>query len=179
MRFYQEIQILRQQYDFIFVDCPPNVYKTTKCGLFSADEIVVPCNTDGLSWMGLQLLAQRTRTFAKQTETQFEAARPGEDSPLISGLVLNNVQNTASTVLSKAMERLETRLSNLKIKGLVRADAEIFSARVRHAAAFQKGSFEFKPLLFCQKPNSSLLLDYRNLATLFKNKFGGGHGQDI
>jgi len=177
VKFYQQIEILRHQYDFIFLDCPPNVFKTTKCGLFSADHIVVPCNPDALSWMGIQLLAQRVKIFANQTLGEFESVRPGAKSPLVSGLILNNIQTTASTVLRKAEAWLETRLSKLKTRGLVRDDAEIYPTRIRHAAAFQRGSFEFRPLLFSEHPNVDLLADYRNVATLFLTKFGGGYGQ--
>jgi len=177
VEFYRKIKPLRQLYDFIFLDCPPNVYKATKCALFAADEIVAPCNTDALSWMGLQLLAQRTHSFSNQTLSEFERERPGEKTPLISGLILNNVQTTASTVLRRARGKLETRLSRLKIRGFVRDDAEILPVNIRHAAAFQIGSFDFRPLLFSKSPNERLLADYKNMATLFLNRFGGGHGQ--
>lgn len=177
VRFYQEIEILKAQYDFILLDCPPNIYKTTKCALFAADQIVVPCNPDALSWMGLQLLAQRIRDFANQTISESESARPGAKEPLISALILNNIQTTASAVLKKAQERLETRLTKLRTGGLVRDDAEVVPIWIRHAAAFQRGSFEFRPLLFLENPNRALLSDYRNLATLFLNRFGGGHGK--
>ncbi|HTY23013.1 MAG TPA: ParA family protein [Desulfomonilaceae bacterium] len=176
VRFYQEIEILRSQYEFIFLDCPPNIYKTTKCALFAADQIVVPCNPDALSWMGLQLLAQRIKIFANQTMGELESCRPGAKLPLISGLVLNNIQTSATVVLKKAEERLETRLAKLKTNGLVRDDAEIFPVKIRHAAAFHKGSFEFRPLLFSESPNWALLEDYQKLATIFLNRFGGGHG---
>jgi len=176
VKFYQEIEILKSQYDFIFLDCPPNIYKTTKCALFAADHIIVPCNSDALSWMGLQLLAQRIKFFANQTLAEFEAARPGARRPIISGLVLNNIQTTATAVLRKAEERFETRLGRLKTKDLVRDDAEIFPIRIRHAAAFQKGSFEFRPVMFSENPNKALLSDYENLARIFLARFGGGHG---
>jgi chromosome partitioning protein len=179
VRFFQEIEILKQQYEFIFLDCPPNIYKTTKCALFAADEIIVPCNTDALSWMGLHLLAQKIRTFSARTAAEFEQERPGEHPPLVSGLILNDVQTTASAVLDKSVQRLSTRLVNLRQRGLVREDARIFPATVRHSAALQRASFEFRPLLFSERPNKSLLADYRYLATLFVNRLGGRHGNTV
>lgn len=172
VKFYQEIEVLKKAYDFILLDCPPNVYKTTKCALFSADQIVVPCNTDSMSWMGLQLLAQRIKVFADRTMGQLEDSRPLAKAPLISALVLNNIQTTATAVLRRAEERLSTRLARLRGNGLVRDDAEVFSVKIRHAAAFHTGSFEFRPLLFMDNPSQPLLSDYRNLATLFLNRFG-------
>ena len=173
VKFYQEIKILREHYQFILLDCPPSVYKTTKCDIFSSDQVIVPCNTDALSWMGLQLLAQRTHHFANQTSAEFEAERPGAPVPLISALILNNIDTAASSVLTKSRAKLDTRLSSLKIKNQVREDTIILPVTIRHATAFQKGSFEFRPLLFSEHPNDKLLSDYKNMATLFLERFGG------
>ena len=34
VRFYQQIKILRSQYHFILIDCPPNLYRASKCAVF-------------------------------------------------------------------------------------------------------------------------------------------------
>jgi chromosome partitioning protein len=170
VRFYRQIKILRRQYDYIVIDCPPNLYKAARCGIFASDHIIVPCNPDALSWIGLDLLSKRIRHFGQQTEAEFSQERPGAPMPLVSAVIINDVHTTHSTVNTYSQERLERKLALLKKDGHVRSDAEIFPVRVRHAAAFQRGSFAFRPILFAEPDNINLLEDYRDIARLLMQK---------
>ncbi len=44
-------------YDFIIIDCPPNLGVLTLNALFAADEILVCCHTNYFSWQAVQKLA--------------------------------------------------------------------------------------------------------------------------
>jgi len=168
IRFYRQIKVLREQYEFILIDCPPNLYKATRCGIFASDHIIVPCNPDALSWIGLDLLSKRIRLFGQRTEEEFSHERPGDPMPLVSGVIINDIHTTHTTVNPHAQERIEKRLARLKRDEYVRSDAEVLPVRVRHAAAFQRGSFSFRPILFSEPSNTSVLEDYRNIAHLFE-----------
>ena len=56
VRFWQNLQAIEPNYDYIIFDCPPNVLRASQCGLFCANEVVVPANPDALSLIGLTLL---------------------------------------------------------------------------------------------------------------------------
>jgi chromosome partitioning protein len=166
VRFFRQIKVLKAQYDYIIIDCPPNLYKTTRCGIFASDHIMVPCNPDALSWIGLDLLSKRIHDFGQKTEAEFSRERPGAPMPLVSRVIINDIHTTHTTVNSHAQERIRRRLSILKREGYVRSDAEVLPIRVRHAAAFQRGSFSFRPILFSKSANVNLLEDYKNIAHL-------------
>lgn len=166
MRFWNEIRILRDIYDYIIIDCPPNFFKTAKAAVFSCNHIIAPCNPDSLSLMGLDLLAVRLTEFNKRTAADFERARPAEREPLIRGVIINDVHNTFSTVNRQAEARMKRRVTRLVRRGYAHPDAQVFPVKVRNAASFQRGSFEFRPLMFTETPKTDLLEDYKKLAQL-------------
>lgn len=45
------------EYDFIIIDCPPNLGVLTLNALFAADEVIVCCHTNYFSWQAVQKLA--------------------------------------------------------------------------------------------------------------------------
>lgn len=166
LRFWHEIQILRDIYDYIIIDCPPNLFKATKAAIFCCDHLIAPCNPDSLSLMGLDLLAVRLSEFNKRTSVEFERARPADHSPMIRGVIINDVHATFSTVNRQAEARMKRRVTRLVRRGYAHPDAEVFPIKVRNAASFQRGSFEFRPLMFTQTPKMDLLDDYKKLAQL-------------
>ena len=54
--FYEHMRSLFLQYDYIIFDCPPNMFRASKCAIFASEEIYVPCHQDTLSLIGLSLL---------------------------------------------------------------------------------------------------------------------------
>jgi len=48
-KFRMQLEILFDQYQYILFDCPPNVFRATKCALFCSEEVYVPANPDLLS----------------------------------------------------------------------------------------------------------------------------------
>jgi chromosome partitioning protein len=45
---------VENQYDFIFVDCPPNLYLATQNGLFASQYYVIVALAEYLSTLGIQ-----------------------------------------------------------------------------------------------------------------------------
>jgi chromosome partitioning protein len=56
MALRERLQDARQVYDFIFIDCPPNLGQCTANGLVASDVIVIPCQTEYLSSIGVNHL---------------------------------------------------------------------------------------------------------------------------
>lgn len=50
---------LRDQFEYVIIDCPPNLYKITLNALFHSDYVIIPCTPDHLSIMGLKQLLRR------------------------------------------------------------------------------------------------------------------------
>ncbi|MEW6349913.1 MAG: ParA family protein [Thermodesulfobacteriota bacterium] len=168
VRFYQQIKILRGLYDFIFLDCAPNVYRATKCALFASDIIVAPCSPDALSWLGLNLLASQIRKFGRATANEFAREREGQDLSLLGGIIINDVHSGYKNINKYTRDRFVDRLSRLKQAGFATEDAQVFPTEVSHApSAFQKDLFQFIPLLLSQPEDAKILKDYEKVAKTF------------
>ncbi len=168
VHFWHELMSCVDAYDFIVIDCPPNLYKTTQCAIFASQEILVPCNPDALSVIGLGLLGKRITVFSRMTESEHHNFHPGEPQASISGLIINNRHSTHSRANDLAEALLSRKLDNLRLNGMVAPQAKIFPVKVRHAADFQTGSFLYTALLFARIKNQPLLDDYKNLANLLR-----------
>ncbi|MGB6067613.1 MAG: ParA family protein [Desulfomonilaceae bacterium] len=172
--FWEQIMGCLGSYDFILIDCPPNLYRTTRCAIFSCHHILVPCNPDSLSAIGLSLLARKIREFQERSEDTHYRHRPGEPQPAISGILINNKPPTEQKANRYSETVLRSKLEDLKVQKLTAPDAEVFPVGIRHAADFRTGSFEYRPLLFAREvKNKDLLGDYRNLAIYIRDKFKG------
>ena len=62
------LQPRRVEYDYILLDCPPNLYPVARNGLYFADHYFVPYIPDYLSLSGLHTLARLIRRFEKELE---------------------------------------------------------------------------------------------------------------
>ena len=85
----------------------------------SSDHIVVPCNTDALSWLGLDLLSKLIQDFGRRNRRRVPGKRPGTPVPLVSTVIINDFHTTRTAVNAYSKERFEKRISNLKKGGHV------------------------------------------------------------
>jgi chromosome partitioning protein len=71
---------LRQNYDFVFVDCPPSMATQVRMLMRIADGFITPCVPDHLSVRGTQYLLDRLHTYGmtrlKQVGTLWSVVRP-------------------------------------------------------------------------------------------------------
>ncbi len=82
------LQSQHSQYDFILIDCPPNLGYTTMNALYASEYCLIPTGLDHLSSYGLASLLNEI----DRLNTEFATAVP--DHPIIEvvGIVANNVE---------------------------------------------------------------------------------------
>src|SRR5215469_612372 len=111
---------LRQEYDYILLDCPPNVFTVTKNALFFADSYVVPYIPDYLSLSGLNIFARQLRKFQESVA----ANDPRMREPKIRAIIVNRFKSVGN-VFSQAIVTLRTQLAALRQENLVDSGATI------------------------------------------------------
>jgi len=62
-RLKRALKKLESYFDYIFIDCPPQLGLLTINALTAADEVLIPCATNYLSYMGLQALLDTIKDF--------------------------------------------------------------------------------------------------------------------
>ena len=115
-----------RQYDFVFLDCPPNIYNVAKNALFFADAFVIPYRPDFLSLSGLRVFASVVRRF----QDQISGFKPRHAQPLIAAVIVNCFKKHANVGLA-AIGELELELGDLRAKGLIHPKARLLTPSIR------------------------------------------------
>ena len=68
-RFLQRvIKEVEDKYDYVLIDCPPNLYLMTQNALFASDWYVIPAIPDRLSTIGLNILIRKVGMIGDQIQ---------------------------------------------------------------------------------------------------------------
>jgi chromosome partitioning protein len=78
---------VRDQYDYIICDCPPNFNPVTKNSLWASDAYVIPTIPDFLSTYGIGLLQRSVNKLFMPTSSQQHVA-----GPVLGGIILTRVK---------------------------------------------------------------------------------------
>lgn len=164
-RFHEHLRSTFNHYDYVLFDCPPNLFRASKCAIFASEEIYVPCNPDKLSEIGLSLLVSKIDRFHKQTvlqQQQIPNFRPAK----IRGVILNDVDGRAQL---EGMQRyLRLTIAKARQHHVVSEDADILGQQVRKAILAAKVVGSFLPVNL-SNGSSGLKDDYLNLARFIHN----------
>jgi chromosome partitioning protein len=151
----------RQEYDFILLDCPPNIFTVTKNALYFADSYVVPYIPDYLSLSGLTIFAKRLRKFQESVVAHDPRMRESR----IRAIIINRFK-TVGNVFTQAIVELKGQLGELRKAQLVDTGATILSPYIRDCTAVAQCSDEHLPVTI-YKPNAIGAQDYQALTTNF------------
>jgi len=113
-------------YDYVLLDCPPNIYSISKNALFFADYYVVPYLADFLSLSGFRLFTKLVRRFQYQVSGFYE----GSLNPRIVGTIINRYRNIGN-VYDHSINELKLEMKNLKAQKLIHQKAEILTPYIR------------------------------------------------
>jgi len=122
--FKKNIKELAKNFDFIFIDCPPNLGNISTASLMSSDYVLIPFEASLFCYQGLsELINTIDKTIASGTNEDLQ----------ILGLIINKLESTIisneirsaleaefkdkvfSTVISKSTKIVEAQASNISI----------------------------------------------------------------
>ena len=63
---------VRDRYDYIVIDCPPQLSTLTINALSSSDKVIIPCKTDYLAYRGIKLLLETIDTVRSYFNSDLE-----------------------------------------------------------------------------------------------------------
>ncbi len=81
-----------QTYDYILIDCPPNLHLITQNALFTSEYYVVTAIPDHLSTIGLNILYRRVDLLKKQMKDYTLIFGEKAEGPVISGIIFVKVR---------------------------------------------------------------------------------------
>ncbi len=84
------IKAIETDYDFIFIDCPPNLYMTTQNGLFASQYYVIVALAEYLSTLGIAHIQNSIDSLFKRANDVFDLQT--FPKPALVGIVFNRVR---------------------------------------------------------------------------------------
>ncbi len=148
-----------KNYDYVLIDCPPNLNLITLNAIFASDYYIIPTIPDQLSTLGLPLLIRRLQTVKKR-----RIELDGKD-PKLLGIILTKVSHQLRGIQTSWIEdQIPWMLERFIEDELVWNKAKIFENNIKEAVDIQKAMEESKPLCTSKQKTKEIRTRYQNLA---------------
>jgi len=134
------LSLVKNDYDYIFIDCPPSLGVLTTNALICADTVIVPVQTEYLALRGLKQLGNIITKVRKK------------GNPDLKRRILRTMHNKRTLHSKEVVEELEKIFPD-----------EIFKTIIKRTVKFADASLAGMPVIFYAK-NSEAAESYRNLA---------------
>jgi len=130
---------IKEQYDLIFLDCPPNLYTATKNALYASDYYIIPALPEKLSLFGIELLIE-------QLNIVIEIAQEESDKSVKLAGILLNLVDTVTKAHKEGIEDLKQKIFYFKEKGLIVPNAKVFDTKIKQRTILRDASSKFVPM---------------------------------
>ena len=170
LRFQKQLAEIETEYDYILFDCPPNVLRASQCGLFCANEVIVPANPDALSLIGFTLLTGKLLQFNERSVT-YRATGMGPQAR-INGILFNSVK-TATDIEVPRM-RMQFRVNQFRNQKKISPHTRIFRSMIRDAIVVRRAVTLGLPVLNME--NAGVIEDYRSVTAELEEMTSGSPG---
>lgn len=164
-RFLLEVvKRVEWSYDYILIDCPPNLYLLTQNALLASDAYLVTAIPDYLSRIGIRILGDKIRQISGKLEAAqvFLGKEFGLDTiARLGGIVFVKVRSTilAENIMSEV--RTEYR-------------DQCFSSYTSDLVGYSEAAERLLPVWECRTPNSQRAAhekQYEKITEIFLNRF--------
>jgi len=100
---------IADNYDYIILDCPPNLGLITQNAMMISDSIIVVCMPDYLSVIGIGVLENAVTEFTRRVNQRLKLLHTSFQGPTIKGIMFNRIRyRTGGTSQEERMiERVE------------------------------------------------------------------------
>ena len=162
---YQALKSYWGAYDYVFLDCPPNLYTVSKNAIFAAEYCVVPYIPDYLSLSGFRVLADMIDVFYNRLSGQMTVRR----RPQIAAFIINHFARQRK-VFETGIIEFEIMVNRLKENGKIHARAQCLRPYIRFNVHVAESTNEHLPVIL-HKEDSIGSMDYADLTQNFIHHF--------
>jgi len=151
-------QILKD-YNYILIDCPPNLNLITLNAIFASDYFIIPTIPDMLSTLGLPLLIRKLQTVKKR---RYEL---DSQMPKLLGIILTKISYQLRGIQTSWIEeQIPWMLGRYIEDNLVWDNAKLFENKIKEAADIQKAVEDSKPLCTSRQKSTEIRILFQHLA---------------
>lgn len=131
-----ELQKLKDQYDVVLFDCPPNFSIVTKNAIVASDYYIIPAKMDYLSTLGINQLRKHVDTLV----SQYNRYREGTTTEIINPQFLGVVATMISIRNGAPITTQQYYVDGLKRNGVSLFNTMIRENKTLYASAPDSGS---------------------------------------
>jgi len=148
-RLREILEPIRNDYDYIVIDCPPNLNILTVLALAAADDVIIPAQAEVLAVKGIQAFNETYQTVKRYVNRPLR----------IAGILLcrHNTRTNLSRELSELVEDVAATIGTTVFNTTIR-DA----VKVREAQTLQRNLFEYAPTSTAAEDYMALVREYLN-----------------
>lgn len=155
-----------QDYDYVLIDCPPNLYLATQNALYASDGYLVTLMPDHFSTVGVSFLDKRVSQLLRERGLAEQVCNPDTEQihQLPFHLAFVKVNVTAGRMQIVAKEQMAL------VRGIPRFANRCFEAITEDFKDIREATTEQTPV-FINSPDSQNSANYRNMAHEFLRSF--------
>ncbi len=131
-----------KEYDYVLIDCPPNIYSISKNALYFADAYVVPYLPDFLSLSGFRLFSRMVKSF----QYQVSGPQGKKLNPRIVAVIINRYRSIGN-VFDQSINELKLEIRNLKTQKLIHQCAAVLTPYIRDCVKVAECSNAHQPVI--------------------------------
>lgn len=122
------LDVVRDQYDLILIDCAPTESILSTATYLAASQIIVPVRPEFLSAIGVPLLLKSLK--------EFEKTHSRENQPAVAGILFNDVRDRVEHSRARRFVRDQATLNDLPL----------FRHSLSHSDSYPAGARQGKPI---------------------------------
>jgi chromosome partitioning protein len=126
------LRVTRTHYDYILVDCPPNLGNLTLNGLCAADQVLIPCDPSPLAVKGVDALVQSVTRVAGRLNPEMD----------VLGILMTRVDGRNRQLNQAVVAEITERYGEVLLPVTIGIDTQLAKAQLdgEDVFAFAPGS---------------------------------------
>jgi len=120
------LEYTRTHYDFIIIDCPPNLGNLTLNALVASDYVLVPCDASPLAIQGVNDIVETIVTINERLNRELD----------LLGVVLTRVDSRNTSINECALEALRERFGSLVLTSDIGVNTSLAKAQFDGVSIF-------------------------------------------
>ncbi len=160
------IEEVSSDYDYILIDCPPNLYLATQNALYASDGYLVTLMPDHFSTVGVNFLDRKIKQLLRERNLSEQIVNPASDGmrELPYFLCFVKVNVTAGRMQLVAKEQMAT------VRSSALFSKKVFESRTDDYKDIREATTEQLPV-YLNSPGSQNDSLYREMTKEFRSKF--------
>lgn len=158
------LQVVTDEYDYILIDCPPNLYLVTQNALAVSDAYIVTALPDHLSTIGLKILYDRIERLNKLLAYASAISENALTGPSLGGIIFVRVRLGGTRVTKAHARKMEE----------IQADygAVVFEQYTTEGIGYGEASERALPVFLIDGQNAERVADhYRKIGDEFLARY--------